>query len=72
VGREKAGWIAEAAPDIVATSCPACRIQLSDMLQRDYHGELPMSIESMRRIPVVTPIQLLARDLRRMLAGARE
>ena len=67
VGREKALAIAKASPDIVATSCPLCRIQISDMLQRDYGDGMPLSKDVMSRMQVLTPIQLLARDLRRMM-----
>ncbi|MBD3179626.1 MAG: 4Fe-4S dicluster domain-containing protein [Candidatus Latescibacteria bacterium] len=66
VGREKARWIAEADPDMVATSCPLCRIQIADMLQRDYGKDMPPNMDRICLIPVLTPIQLLARDLRRM------
>ncbi len=67
VGREKALAVAKASPDVVATSCPLCRIQISDMLQRDYGGQMPMARERMAGIPVLTPVQLLARDLKRMM-----
>jgi Fe-S oxidoreductase len=67
VGSEKVVAIAEAGPDVVATSCPLCRIQISDMLQRDYPEELALNAGRLKDIEVVTPVQLLARDLRRML-----
>jgi glycolate oxidase iron-sulfur subunit len=72
IGSDKARAIAEADPDIVATSCPLCRIQIADMLQRDYGNDMPLSRERMSRIPVVTPIQLMARDLRRMMKMVSE
>ncbi len=66
IGRKKIEAIAEAGPDIVSTSCPVCRIQLMDMLGRDYGGELAMPEKKLRLIPVMTPIELLAKELRKI------
>jgi len=66
IGRKKIEAIAKADPDIVSTSCPVCRIQLMDMLGRDYGAELDMPEKKLRRIPVLTPMELLAEDLRKM------
>ena len=49
--------IEEASPGVVATACPLCRIQLADMISRD----------SERKIPVVSPVELLAGDILRIL-----
>ncbi|HUV37061.1 MAG TPA: (Fe-S)-binding protein [Patescibacteria group bacterium] len=50
-------------PDVVATSCPVCRIQLMDMLHRRFVLQAGERGEEVRRIPVKTPVELLLEDL---------
>jgi Fe-S oxidoreductase len=50
-------------PDVLATSCPVCRIQLMDMLNRRFVIEREKEGKSPRRIPVRTPVELLLADL---------
>jgi glycolate oxidase iron-sulfur subunit len=50
-------------PDVLATSCPVCRIQLMDMLNRRFVIEREREGKSPRRIPVRTPVELLLADL---------
>ena len=50
-------------PDVLATSCPVCRIQLMDMLNRRFVIEREKEGKSPRRIPVRTPIELMLKDL---------
>ncbi|MFP4032844.1 MAG: heterodisulfide reductase-related iron-sulfur binding cluster [Desulfococcaceae bacterium] len=52
IGPKKRDNIAAAQPDAVATGCPACRLQISDMLSRA--GD---------RIAVARPVQLYAESL---------
>ncbi len=71
IARDKLVAVGEVRPDVVSTSCPVCRMQLMDMLHREFvlrakeHGEKP------RRIPVKTPVELLLEDLEPVLEGAR-
>jgi glycolate oxidase iron-sulfur subunit len=50
--------VEETAPGVVATACPLCRIQLMDMMKRRFTD---------REIPVVSPVELLAGDLLKIL-----
>jgi glycolate oxidase iron-sulfur subunit len=49
--------IEKASPGVVATACPLCRIQLTDMMRRRIS----------REIPVVSPVELLAGDLLKII-----
>jgi glycolate oxidase iron-sulfur subunit len=59
--------VAEASPDIVATACPLCRIQLMDMIRRRFVIEARERGETPRAIPVTTPAELLLEDLQRLM-----
>jgi len=50
-------------PDVLATACPVCRIQLMDMLNRRFVLERKREGKSPRRIPVRTPVELMLMDL---------
>jgi len=50
-------------PEVLATACPVCRIQLMDMLNRRFVLEREREGKSPRRIPVRTPSELLLADL---------
>jgi Fe-S oxidoreductase len=67
IGRKKIEAIAKARPDILSTSCPVCRIQLIDLLGRDYGGRLAMPEDELVSIPVLTTVELLARNIRKII-----
>jgi glycolate oxidase iron-sulfur subunit len=71
IAREKLDAIGEVLPDIVATSCPVCRMQLMDMLHRRFVLHAKERGEEPRRIPVRTPVELLLEDIEPVLEGAR-
>ena len=50
-------------PEVLATSCPVCRIQLMDMLNRRFVVGRERVGKSPRRIPVRTPAELMLADL---------
>ena len=50
-------------PEVLATSCPVCRIQLMDMLHRRFVVEREKQGKSPRKIPVSTPVELMLADL---------
>lgn len=50
-------------PDVLATACPVCRIQLMDMLNRRFVIGREKEGKSPRLIPVRTPPELLLADL---------
>lgn len=50
-------------PDMLATACPVCRIQLMDMLNRRFVLKREREGKSPRRIPVRTPVELILADL---------
>ena len=50
-------------PEVLATSCPVCRIQLMDMLNRRFVVGRERAGKSPRRIPVRTPVELMLADL---------
>ncbi len=50
-------------PEVLATACPVCRIQLMDMLNRRFVIEREKESKNPRRIPVRTPVELLLTDL---------
>jgi len=67
IAQRKVETIAESGAEVVATACPVCRIQLMDMLRRRFELEAQSAGLQPRRIPVVTPAELLAGDLARIL-----
>jgi len=50
-------------PEVLATACPVCRIQLMDMLNRRFVIEREKEGKSPRRISVKTPVELMLADL---------
>ncbi|MBN1164783.1 MAG: (Fe-S)-binding protein [Candidatus Krumholzibacteriota bacterium] len=70
IAERKVDCIAEINPDMVATSCPVCRIQLVDMLRRRFVLEAKARGEAAREIPVCSPVELLAGEIDR-LSGSR-
>jgi glycolate oxidase iron-sulfur subunit len=60
--------VAEVRPDVVATACPLCRIQLMDMIRRRFVVEARARKEEPRSIPVMTPAELLLEDLLKVMA----
>ena len=58
IARVKADAISSVQPDIVATACPLCRIQLMDIMQRE-------SVD--QAVPVRSPVELLAENLASLL-----
>lgn len=63
----KADSIEAVDPGMVATSCPLCRIQLTDAIKRRFVIEAKERGEVERSIPVTSPAELLAEDLRSLL-----
>ena len=74
IAQKKLDAVDEVRPDVVATSCPVCRIQLMDMLHRRFVLHARERGEERRPIPVKTPVELLIEDLELVLkvAGARD
>jgi glycolate oxidase iron-sulfur subunit len=60
--------IEEVLPDVVATACPLCRIQLMDMIRRRFVVEAKAQGQQPRSIPVTTPAELLLEDLHKVMA----
>ena len=60
--------VEELRPDVIATACPLCRIQLMDMIQRRFVVEARTRGEAPRAIPVTTPAELLLQDLLKVMA----
>ncbi|HER42964.1 MAG TPA: (Fe-S)-binding protein, partial [Candidatus Eisenbacteria bacterium] len=58
-------------PDVLATSCPICRIQLMDMLNRRFVIAREREGKSPRVIPVKTPAELVIADLAPVVHLAR-
>ena len=67
VADRKADSIALVEPDVVATSCPLCRIQLMDTIQRRFSGEAESGSKERMVVPVTTPVEMLADSLEAML-----
>jgi glycolate oxidase iron-sulfur subunit len=67
VGSVKADAIAVVQPDVVATACPVCRIQLMDIISRRAEGDDESQMPLKQRIPVTSPVELLAAELRRII-----
>ncbi|MCX5753424.1 MAG: (Fe-S)-binding protein [Candidatus Krumholzibacteria bacterium] len=59
--------VAAVRPDVVATACPLCRIQLMDMIRRRFVVEAKARGEQPRSIPVTTPTELLLEDLHKVM-----
>jgi Fe-S oxidoreductase len=57
-------------PDVVATACPVCRIQLMDMLHRRFVLGARGRGGEPRPIPVRTPVELLLEDIEPVLGEA--
>ncbi len=68
VAAVKMDAIAEVRPDVVATACPLCRIQLMDMIRRRFVVEAHSRGEQPRSIPVTTPAELLLEELHKVMA----
>jgi glycolate oxidase iron-sulfur subunit len=71
VARPKMDAIEALRPDALATSCPICKIQLMDMLNRRFVLEPEAAGKSPRRIPVTTPVELMLEDLAPVLQTTR-
>lgn len=63
IARKKLDAVGEVRPDVVATACPVCRMQLMDMLHRRFVLEAPRRGGKPRPIPVTSPVELLLEDL---------
>lgn len=68
IARRKMDAVEELRPDVIATACPLCRIQLMDMIQRRFVVEARARGEEPRAIPVTTPAELLLQDLLKVMA----
>ncbi len=67
IARRKMDAIEDAQPGVVATACPLCRIQIMDMMKRRFTVEAKEKGLPPREIPVVSPVELLAGDLLKIL-----
>ncbi len=63
IGRVKMDAIEAVDPAAVATACPLCRIQLTDMIRRRFVIEAKAEGKKPTAIPVSTPAELLLEDL---------
>lgn len=68
VARAKMDAVAEVRPDVLATACPLCRLQLMDMLRQRFVVAAKARHEEPVSIPVVTPSELLLEDLLRIMS----
>jgi glycolate oxidase iron-sulfur subunit len=68
IAEVKMNAVAAVQPDVVATACPLCRIQLMDMIRRRFVVEAKARKEQPRSIPVMTPAELLLEDLHKVMA----
>jgi Fe-S oxidoreductase len=68
IAETKMEAVAGVRPDVVATACPLCRIQLMDMLNRRFVLEAKARGERRVVIPVKTPAELLLMDFERLPA----
>jgi glycolate oxidase iron-sulfur subunit len=68
VAKVKMNAVAEAHPNVIATACPLCRIQLMDMVRRRFVIEAGARGERPITIPVTTPVELLLEDLQKVMA----
>jgi glycolate oxidase iron-sulfur subunit len=71
VARPKMDAVEALRPDVLATACPICRIQLMDMLNRRFVLGREAQGKSPRRIPVKTPVELMLEDLTPILRTTR-
>jgi Fe-S oxidoreductase len=67
IAGRKMDAVEEAQPGVVATACPLCRIQLMDMMKRRFVAAAKEKGLPAREIPVVSPVELLAGDLLKIL-----
>jgi Fe-S oxidoreductase len=67
IAQRKMDAVEDAGPGVVATACPLCRIQLMDMMKRRFTVEAKEKGLPPRDIPVVSPVELLAGDLLKIL-----
>ena len=67
IAMRKMDSVEETGPGVLATACPLCRIQLMDMTKRRFVADAKERGLPARMIPVVTPIELLAGDLLKIL-----
>ncbi len=67
IARKKIDSIEAAGADIVSTSCPVCKIQLIDMLRRRFVLEARKEGRETSKIPVISPVELIAGELERIL-----
>lgn len=68
IARVKMSAVAEVRPDVLATACPLCRIQLMDMIRRSSVVDARSRGGRPGTIPVTTPAELLLEDLHRVMA----
>lgn len=69
IASRKIDSIDSVSPDIVATSCPVCRIQLTDMMRRRFELEAAQRGDRPFAVPVKTPVELLDEQIRVMAEG---
>ncbi len=67
IANRKMDAVEETGPGVVATACPLCRIQLMDMIKRRFTAGAKEKGLPPRDIPVVSPVELLAGDLLKIL-----
>ncbi len=67
IAKRKMDAVENAEPGVVATACPLCRIQFMDMMKRRFVTEAKKKDLPPREIPVVSPVELLAGDLLKLL-----
>ncbi len=67
IARKKMDAVEDAGPGVLATACPLCRIQLMDMMKRRFSVAAKEKGLPAREIPVVSPVELLAGDLLKIL-----
>jgi Fe-S oxidoreductase len=68
IAKVKMNAVAAVCPDVVATACPLCRIQLMDMINRCRPQAASGRGERPKPLPVTTPAELLLENLHRVMA----
>jgi glycolate oxidase iron-sulfur subunit len=68
IAKVKMNAVAEVCPDVVATACPLCRIQLMDMIKRCRPQAANSRGARPKPLPVTTPAELLLDDLHGVMA----